>query len=448
MESNEIENKTGSYDFITEYKNAILKDIPTNENWAEDIGIVVLSMACSKVYFYTNVGKVNLNIWINATAPSGLGNKTAPLMEYGKPTIKELTKLNQADYLFPSSFNPESAVELLNKQSKGIIIKDELTRLLKESKAMQNGVPIEFLTHLYDGNVEKRYTITHGLRDLNEIYISLLGTTTDYLFKVMEQYNFIQGLGNRILWERYDMQREAIPVEKRYGANDDTYNARMVLIKGFAKFLYKIDKLEFLHVIADPNGNAAKLLANFDIELNNKVNSLPKDDIRRSYYDRMFLQTNKLAVLKSISTQLNNLKVSGDSELYEIQLQESDVVWAINKAHKFLQSFEDMIKEWDKSRVKKTDVMNEEDNFKAIKEAVESTPYGIACTKEILVRLHWAASGTTYDRSTQLIRSAALNDKYIHKLTEDEIRKLTDEECKSAGMKSRNVTALVYRKVS
>lgn len=421
------------FDFITAYKEAILKDIPTNEYWAEDIAVVLLSTVCSKVYTYTDVGKFSLNIWTNAIAASGIGNKTSPLKEYLIPTLVKMMKLktDNSDYRLPVSFTTESmSKHMAEKQRNGIIVKDEVSKLFKEIRGNSYTQQlIEFLSELYDGRVDKRYTITHGLKDIEECYITFIGATTPYIYNILDKSTFVQGLGNRILFEVYKMDRPTTTPSKRYGNSESKYRERLISIENFAKFLNDVDKLNNLHVIIDENSEAAKMLVDFDNSLSDQINSMKDNDLRRSYFDRIVLTTNKLAVLKAISSKFCRLNIQNLNDLYELPVETVDAVWAINKAKRHMRCFEQMLEQWE-TKPKIKEVVSEEANFKAIRGVVESNEDGIATAQEILVALNWPVSGNKYKANIDLICSASINDSYLHMMNKVEIEELSEEKCK------------------
>jgi len=70
---------------------------------------------------------------------------------------------------------------------------------------------MEFLSELYDGNYQKRYTITHGLQEVPQMYVTLLSATTTHWLKEMDAKFFIQGTGNRFMYTYFPVEKYETP---------------------------------------------------------------------------------------------------------------------------------------------------------------------------------------------------------------------------------------------
>ena len=137
-------------DFVEELQKQIMEDIPyTSPYWAEDIAISLLSTVSSNLQFSTKIGRVPSNVWFMAIAQSARGYKSPPLNYFLRPIIKQM-EIDSGNLKWklslPSSFSMEGMTEFLTKNSKGIIINDEMSQLFKATQGKGYTVSLmEFL---------------------------------------------------------------------------------------------------------------------------------------------------------------------------------------------------------------------------------------------------------------------------------------------------------------
>ncbi|MDE1871339.1 MAG: hypothetical protein KGI06_03805 [Candidatus Micrarchaeota archaeon] len=412
-------------DFITQFTQTILKDIQTYNFWAEDIATSLLSTCCSKVKAYSRIGQFRLNVWHIAIAPSGRGVKSAPFNHFLEPTLKELEKYTKADYKLPSSFSPESIVDYLKRQSYGIIARDEISKLFKETSGKgYTAQMIEIMSNMYDGKIDKRFTFAHGLNDIDDCYITLIGAATPYIYSVLEQSAFVQGLGNRILFEHYKIDRPVRNITDLFG-DTQIHRLRADKIVEFAKMLYNIDKLENLTVEINPKSKAAELITKFDNTISERVNKGKESDIKKSYLDRSLLSVLKLSSLKAISSQYNTIEVHNAKDEIKLEVRVEDAQWAIDKVNRHLDSFDEMLKEWyTQPRIKP--VESYEAYFETIKRTIADSPDKILTMEEIFNQIGWTYSGTPYTDGKGKIE-AAVGRGDIRQLSDDEIKSLPND---------------------
>jgi len=330
--------------FIGEYSKFITSRVPTSKDWAESVAIAMLSTCCRPDRIIrTKIGKLRLNLFHLVIGPSGLSYKTVPLKDYCLPTMLEVSKKLKYNTILPSGFSIEGMIEYLDKvQNVGIIIRDEFTTLFKEfyhKKYLSD--EMEFLSQLYDGLMQMRYTRRAKLDHVVSCYVNLLATTTPYLYRVMKPDFFIQGIGNRILYTLFDGNdvpkcsfEELFPLPE-----SDELDDKIAL---FAESLAKIWK-EGNPLRIHPNKAAGKLLAEFKYKMESEAMQRQRKDpydLQYSYLHRLPEMTIKLAGVHSISRCYKE-------EFRAVHvLNEYDAKWAIAKAERHLEYFREMLNRW------------------------------------------------------------------------------------------------------
>ena len=172
---------------------------------------------------------------------------------------------------------------------------------LKAEKKDYNIDLIEFLSQLYDGTVEKRYTRKAKLEQILGCYICFLGATTPYLYEVLDADVFIQGLGNRIMYDYWHGRvKEYSEKELFFDPRDDS--KRYERIDEFAENLAKLQQM-YVYILS-PDGGSAKVLTSFynkTHEMANKLYNKSPFDLRASYIARCGEFAIKLAGIKAVS---------------------------------------------------------------------------------------------------------------------------------------------------
>jgi len=341
----ELFEERDSEGFIKEYSNFILDNVPTTKGWAEDVAVGLLSTVMGfKRYISTRIGRLRLNVWHIFVGPSGIAHKTVPLKNFVIPTLIKLSEITGEELIFPSSFSMEGMVEYMTKRNEGLILRDEVSTLFKEPTAKSYSADIlEFMSQLYDGLLQKRYTRKAKLEEVQKCYVVFLGTTTPYLYYVLKPEVFIQGLGNRIL---YEVWRGKV---KRYSGEELFYNIeldteREVKITEFATGLANLRKAAFR--LLSPDEEAAAILANFKAEKDAEANGLYEknpSDLRATYLARAGEMAFKLAGLSAVSRSWLTLP---KSKLEEFVITKADAEWAVEKISRHLLTFDSILKEW------------------------------------------------------------------------------------------------------
>jgi len=333
--------------FIADFRDFILEGIPTNANWAECIALGVLSASMGYERFIsTSIGRLRLNVWCLNIGPSGFAYKTAPLKEIAIPVLIKMSEKLSYPILLPSRYSIEGLIEYMAKgYSWGIIIRDEFTGLFKETSKDYLRDIMEFLSELYDGTIQKRYTRKAKLEEAVNVYVTLLGATTPYLFKIMRPDFFMQGTGNRILYIIYEgtKPRENLNA-KDFFYDYDKDKRREDKIEDYAKSLAEVYFSPLKFFVFDDD--AAEVILNFKIRKEIEAyRRFRRDiyDIRYLYSSRIWTHAMKLAGLHAISRVY---KLAPKTSLSEIIVSKADAEYGVNRAELHEEYFNKMMELW------------------------------------------------------------------------------------------------------
>ena len=106
--------------------------------------------------------------------------------------------------------------------------RDEFSSLIKDGdKPYLSDLP-EFLSELYSGFIEPRYTKSGKLEAGGEVYFSMISVTTPAVYGVLPSTYFSQGLGNRFIYVVVtpDDITLSVPQRKRYSVKIQSTKTR------------------------------------------------------------------------------------------------------------------------------------------------------------------------------------------------------------------------------
>jgi len=348
--------------FIKEYSDLILESIPTSKDWSEAIAMTVESVVLGNVKVTTKIGPLALNIWNLMVGPSGLAYKTTPLIYYVYPTLAEVTEMISKPVIMPSRFSVEGMIEYVSggykteKGSKkkiwvpgnneGCIIKDEFTTLFKEAQSKQYLADVmEFMSELFDGAMQKRFTRKTKLEQSKRVYVSLLAATTPYLFSVMDKNFFIQGTGNRILYTIFEPSKPEEFNAEEYFVTGKREREREGKISEFAGKLGKIHDSNLRYIF--PMDEAGEMWVKFKAEKDRiafKRYKANPQDVVYTYLQRLPIACLKMAALAAVSKGYETIpSMRGDT----LMIGEDEMTWAINKTEKHLKYFNLLLEKWE-----------------------------------------------------------------------------------------------------
>lgn len=364
--------------FIKDFSSFILKGVPCSESWAELVATTGLaSVAGRNTYISTDIGPLRLNLYAVTIGPSGISYKTTPLKYYLLPAlisagdIAKESNGHNFDVILPCGFSSEGMIEYLDEyRSSGLILRDEFTTLLKDSRSKSYASDLcEILSQFYDGTILKRYTRKAKLDHVKKCYINLIGTTTPYFYRIINNEFFIQGLGNRILYDLYPRNNHVEKVKASIFYDVDKHKTRQDRIAEFAddlaKWLLLRQARDDLMVV--PSEDASQMLVAFTNKNNNVSSEKYADnplDLQASYQHRMSAKAYKLSSLHAISRNIDNENVLTDDICL---MEEYDAKWGINRAMQFLSNFEQMMEEQHILGARAEEVVTKEPIYEKVK---------------------------------------------------------------------------------
>ena len=369
--------------FIEDYKNFIMKYVKaTNPDWAESVAVNILNAAIgNNVHIWTKYGEMYSNLFFLNIGASGLAHKTVPIKNFAIPTLIRYGELTDTKPILPSRFSVEGMLEYLpNNQSVGLIIRDEFSSIFKDARKQYIADILEFLSELYDGTIQKRYTKKAKLEETLDVCVSFTSATTPYIFDLIDLNFFLQGTGNRFL---YIWSEPKIPPKttKSFFMQIEDRVERLEEMERFAERLAKIRnaitrKYDFLQ----PAYFQPELLMKFRDEMSFKCKQLFEKDpkgIDHSYLSRMAEMAIKLSAIKAISMAEERLP---SLEIQFFPVHATNVKWAIDKVRKHIKYFEDVKTNWS-TFVKTKPVMTEERQFEYLKNILRTHKNKLPRTK-------------------------------------------------------------------
>jgi len=360
-------------DFVTEYADFITEYIPTPREWAEGIACALLGVALGpERKVYTRIGGLGMNTFWLIVGPSGLAYKTVPLKYFAIPTLAALTKRVNYPCIMPARFSLEGLIGYMAEgRARGCIVRDEFTALLKSARREYLQEILEFVSELYDGVLQKRYTKSYRLEQAVDVFICLLSTTTPYLFRIMKPEFFIQGTGNRFLFVWVEEVKAKTTTGEELFPDWARIEERDRRIEEFADVLAGVWKSNINYLV--PDRDASELLASYRNQLEVKAVGLYRKDmydVMHSYVHRLFEYAVKLSGLKAAS---RSVIAMAKTTLNEMLIGESDVRWAINKVNEHFGQFERMVEVW-RTRPVPREAITLEEQVRTVMKVVNSNP--------------------------------------------------------------------------
>jgi len=332
--------------FIEDYQNFILEHIPTSDDWAESIATAILSTVLPKQKILSRMGALRLNVWFLDIGASGLAYKSLPLRYFAIPTLEKISENLNVSLILPSRFSVEGMIEYLSQtQSQGLLIRDEFTGMFKESGKQYLQDIMEFMSELYDGMMQKRYTKKAKLESTKRVYVSMISATTPYLFKILKPEFFVQGTGNRILYIYTDASRIG-------GINPDDFFFGIRKEEEKENQIHKYSKLLLLLLNKTKIRNLSPMKESGErwIEYKISKDTEAKKQFTQDFYDlgysyiaRMPEMVLKLSGLYAVSRSYSTLS---QTNLEELIINEEDIDWAIKKVERHYGHFNKLLQLW------------------------------------------------------------------------------------------------------
>jgi len=345
--------------FIKDFGEFLSEHNPSNPDWIESIAVGCLASSLDRNKFImTKIGPLRMNVFFLMLGPSGLSNKTSPLLYHTIPVLQLLNSMTNRDLMLPSRYSVEGMIEYLSKkQSQGCIIRDEFTSLFKDitnKKYIADG--LEFISELYDGYIQKRYTKSAKIEQPKDVFVNFMAATTPYLFTVMNRGFFMQGTGNRFLYIFDNPSSVEESTAEEFLINPyreiDQYEAE------FASYARRLQEISSnVPRIIGFMEDAAQLMTKYYNRKRKEAMDLFKKEylnIDYSYKIRLSEFAIKLAGLHCISYNEERLH-----EMDELLIWKHNVEWAIKKVNKHWNYYRKMMDVWS-SIAHQKEVLSEE----------------------------------------------------------------------------------------
>lgn len=358
-------------DFITDLSAHIQAHCETNPLWADTVSMATLASVLEGLHFTTIVGPLNLNIYALCIGPSGLANKTVPMKNFVMPILEKAGEVASSDFVLPSRFSLEGLIARLNegsKKSSGLIWTDEFTHVLKEAYgAGYLSEILEFLSELYDGTAQKRYTKKAKLEESKNVFVNFLSATTPYIYEVMKPEMFLQGTANRFLFVVFKDAVERKYTPDQYFARDDAVQNSKETNDLFGATLGELRRQldHGYRVDIDRESNAGKILLDFRErcikQTREQYSEARPRDFGYSYLVRQPEICFKVAAIKAVSdycgSDYTKSSFFRSKVLREILIKEAHAKWAVDMMALYQANFLRLQEEWGRHTTEKKPVL-------------------------------------------------------------------------------------------
>jgi hypothetical protein len=346
-------------DFINDLKKDIRIAIPDiSEDWAEFCAIAPLSTILHEARVIEKTAPLKLNLFMITIGPPGIG-KSIPMLDWTKSIIQRTGDLINRDLLLP----PRSSVEGFIKyvcgenceepnppRNTGILIRDEFSGMFRglRSKDWQSE-GMEFLSEMYDGTFQKRYTTRHGLNLIDDLYASLITATTPYFTSELDKEFYIQGTGNRFLYSFHDIEEYNPEKTDPLDYFSEKWSFRNKKIDEYAKRLQKLynKKIHRLIIHQEPG----KLWSDYEYDCKKEwKEKLKKDPLGWDFhpikrYPELAL---KLSGIYAISDKADKIIQYTDTrwemEEHDLSIGEKHMKRAIDLLDRNQENFKNLVK--------------------------------------------------------------------------------------------------------
>lgn len=347
-------------DFVEKLTSFILKNVEmVQEEWAQLLAISLLSTFLGDLQIVKKP-PVKLNLYVLMIASSGT-RKSLPIIHVIQRILEKVGKKTGKDFKLPTKSSVEGFINDLveKKQKEGIIISHEFSGVFKKSR--QGGYQsdaLEFMSENYDGIGYDRSTISHGKQKLDDIYIGILACSTPYFLKQMDEDFFIQGTGNRFLYNYYDVENFKIPSKDKKQMEKDI--RKIFSFGGYDEYIKGIDSFadELFCLYKNVNGDKALLRhlklstqaaiewRKFEIRALEKWKELLSDvyNWKGQIINRYPLTVLKLAGIYCISRNFKKIiDAECKNDLEDVLIKSNDIERAINTMNTHHKHFKQLL---------------------------------------------------------------------------------------------------------
>ncbi len=341
---------------IGRLEKLLQKRIGTGPMWPRLAASTLVSVALHNVILYDKTGPVTPSLWGLYIGPSGLANKT-PLLR----RIKEIATEFNPEYLGPTRFSIEGFIqhisgsykltkeeeeeeqERVKPKTTNFLVRDEMSRLLGESKGYQYMNTIqEFMSELWDGETEGYATRKMRHEGGVKVYVSLLSASSNKFYKMLEEDFFEQGLGCRLLYVNEKPPKPEMDPDDYFESldSDDEWTSLKQEIVSHMKIM---EKLEWAY----PDPDANKMWREFRFAIKTHIYNKEEPTLLDLYRAKEPINALKLAIIYAAS------QYSFALENGRILVRKEHMEQAIRDIKIYDEMFRRVLSEWNKRRVKR-----------------------------------------------------------------------------------------------
>jgi len=277
-------------------------------------------------------GSPHLNLWATVIGISGWARKTT-----AEKILTKLVKEAEGEFL-PANFTPEAIISHLSKKAQGLIVKDEISGLIKAFRKDHNADLPEVLSEIYEckDRVE-RHTISRGLEVVENAYVNWWGGTAVHYIRLLRDDDWNQGFMHRWIYcLDIDLMQKKVRPLVFTSAELDTR------IQDFAQTLKKVREVPVETLIPAEKTKKFKTLEQESFEKAKQYYSRDIFDIAHPYFARVPITTLKIAGILQVAdlagkgSTLEQFVITPEimdlaSDLMRLYLQEFEALVAIFK---------------------------------------------------------------------------------------------------------------------
>lgn len=409
---------TTDYGFIHGMTEFILEHCPTNYGWAQANATALLSTAIGpEKRIRSPISPLRLNSMDMMIGPSGLAFKSAVLKGFTYPILVQLSDLIDIDVIMPNRYSIEGMIEwFANHSSHGAYIRDEFTTVFKETNKSYLGDTLEFISEMYDGTMQKRFTRRTKLEQTIGVYVPFLAATTPYLYKLMKPSFFVQGTGNRPRYIIFDVDEVNGDFEWNFSRTMELRKNKK--LKEFADLLalYYKSPIRTLHLAPESEEIWKKYWK--------EVTRVAKERCKKDPFDLLYTymirgpeRVLKYAGLRRLSYNVASIMNSPP----DIPIMEEDIIWGLEEDKRSFNNFTKLLREWKEWGKKDVEVTGFKDKIWQMCTVLASAPNRMLNTHQWRDQQDIVGSNTFWEYKR---KAKALG--WVKRLKQEELRKVKE----------------------
>ena len=370
--------------------------------WAQLIAISLLSTLLGKLEIIRQP-PVNLNLYILIIGISGT-RKSLPLKHILEIIFKKIAEKTGIDFKLPTKSSVEGFIQYMNenKLSEGIIIAHEFSGVFKKARGTgYQADAMEFMSENYDGISYKRSTISHGQQNIENIYVGIIAATTPYFLKKVDEDFFVQGTGNRFIYNYYDINEVPLPSDKEEDIEKDVQ--RIFSQQGHADYKEKLEQYadelgQLYEKLSGPQPLLTDLRVTekaaikwriFEIRALKKWKEFMQDAFnwKGQIINRYPLTVLKLAGIYCISRNYETiLQATTKEDLEHVKINEEDMKLAIKTVMRHHKHFKKLLELREQIKAEQAPVRSHEDKARTALIALKEFPNNMAFRDQLFER--------------------------------------------------------------